>query len=164
MSGKSLLLEATRRPKALYEVQTGAGREVREEIARFDLTDCVMAAGVVPRAELSCAYRHPFVDIFASECENCPNILLQAMAAGRPVLVSNSQPMSEFGGDAVAYFDSCSPRDFASPSQQSSMIREPAGNYCGRRENARACTNGKRQHARPGIVLEISPPAKRFGC
>ena len=89
------------------------GRQLREEISRLALGDSVVLVGFVPRTELPGAYRHALVNIFASECENCPNILLEAMAAGRPVVVSNRQPMPEFGGDSVVYFDPSSPDDLA---------------------------------------------------
>jgi glycosyltransferase involved in cell wall biosynthesis len=43
--------------------------------------------------------------IFASSCENMPNILIEAMTSGLPVICSNYGPMSEFGKNAVEYFD-----------------------------------------------------------
>ena len=55
------------------------------------------------------------INLFASECENCPNILLEAMASGRPVICSNDPPMPEFGQDAVLYFN---PRDPAQLTDQ----------------------------------------------
>jgi len=58
-------------------------------------------------------YQHALLNIFASQCENCPNILLEALAAGRPVVVSNRPPMPEFAGDAAVYFDPQSPNELA---------------------------------------------------
>jgi glycosyltransferase involved in cell wall biosynthesis len=46
--------------------------------------------------------------VFASSCENLPNILLEAMASGLPNASSGSGPMPEVLGDAGIYFD---PRD-----------------------------------------------------
>jgi glycosyltransferase involved in cell wall biosynthesis len=43
--------------------------------------------------------------IFASSCENLPNILVEAMAAGLPVACSNRGPMPEVLGGAGIYFD-----------------------------------------------------------
>lgn len=59
-----------------------------------------------PRAyeDLPLAYHNASANLFASSCENCPNILLEALGAGRPVLSSNISPMPEFAGDAVEYF------------------------------------------------------------
>lgn len=87
---------------------------VRQEIQRLGLDDCVIVAGSIPYEDLPAVYQNATVNIFASESENCPNILLEAMAAGRPIICSNRPPMPEFGGDAVAYFDPSSPEDFAS--------------------------------------------------
>jgi len=90
-----------------------AGKTVRDEIIRLGLQDDVILVGNIAYQELPAYYRHAKINIFASECENCPNILLEAMGSGRPLLVSNIPPMPEFGGDAVLYFDPASPGDFA---------------------------------------------------
>ena len=100
------------------------GDNVRAEIARLGLEDEVILTGNIPYQELPNVYFHAKVNIFASECENCPNILLEALGAGRPLLVSNRQPMPEFGGDAVIYYNPSSPRDFAE--KISSFIDEPS--------------------------------------
>ena len=116
VQGYALLKELrhTRQKLVLVGAENIAyGRLLRKEIDRLCLKDSVVLVGYVPQSELPGAYQHALVNIFASECENCPNVLLEAMAAGRPVAVSNRQPMPEFGGDAVAYFDPSSPRDFA---------------------------------------------------
>jgi glycosyltransferase involved in cell wall biosynthesis len=91
----------------------GYGRMVREEIERLNLRDDVLLAGAVPHAELPFLYQHARINIFASECENCPNILLEALSAGCPSLVSHRPPMPEFAGDAVVYFDPSAPEDLA---------------------------------------------------
>jgi len=64
----------------------------------------VMLTGNIPYEQMPGLYQHALVNIFASECENCPNILLEALAAGRPVFSSNCAPMTEFAGDAAVYF------------------------------------------------------------
>ncbi len=89
-------------------------RLVRAEIAQHGLQDDVIIAGSIPYRELPAVYRHAAVNIFASESENCPNILLEALAAGRPIVCSNFPPMPEFGGDAVLYFDPRKPAELAS--------------------------------------------------
>lgn len=50
-------------------------------------------------------YRNTDAFIFASSCENLPNILIEAMAAGLPIASSNRGPMPEVLGDAGVYFD-----------------------------------------------------------
>lgn len=85
---------------------------VIEEIERLGLRDDVILPGNIAYQELPAVYAHAKLNIFASTCENCPNILLEALGAGRPLLVSSIQPMPEFGGDGVVYFDPFSPEDF----------------------------------------------------
>ena len=58
--------------------------------------------------ELPNLYKNAEINVFLSEVENCPNILLEALASKKPVLCSNKHPMIEFGGDAPFY---CNPRD-----------------------------------------------------
>ena len=43
--------------------------------------------------------------IFASTCENMPNILIEAMSSGLPIISSNSGPMKEFLKDSGIYFN-----------------------------------------------------------
>ncbi len=80
-------------------------RRVKKKIAELGLEDEVVLLGPVTHEYLPGLYRSAKVTLFASQCENCPNILLEAMANGRPVLCSSDQPMPEFGADAVIYFD-----------------------------------------------------------
>jgi glycosyltransferase involved in cell wall biosynthesis len=77
--------------------------------ANSDAGAQIRIAGAVPYVDLPAAYRHASANIFASSCENCPNILLEALGAGRPVLSSRVMPMPEFGGDAAEYFDPADP-------------------------------------------------------
>ncbi|WP_191965544.1 glycosyltransferase family 4 protein [Oryzomonas sagensis] len=87
--------------------------KVMEEIQRLGLKNDVILTGNIAYQELPAAYAHAKINIFASTCENCPNILLEAMGAGRPLLISGIQPMPEFGGEAAVYFDPFDPEDFA---------------------------------------------------
>lgn len=73
------------------------------------LDDRILIAGPVAYIDLPAAYHHAKLNLFASSCENCPNILLEALGAGRPVLSSAVMPMPEFGGDAVGYFSPTDP-------------------------------------------------------
>ena len=102
--GKLLLVGTEYRPY---------GDLVRQEIADRGLVGEVILTGNVPHEDLPAIYQHAHINLFASHTENCPNILLEMMASGRPALVSNRAPMDEFGGDAVAYFDPSNPEEFA---------------------------------------------------
>ena len=89
------------------------GQLVREKSPIFALDNDVAITGALSHAGMPALYRNSIVNIFASECENCPNILIEALASGRPVFSSSYPPMPEFGGDAALYFDPSSPRDLA---------------------------------------------------
>ena len=69
--------------------------------------------GEMPFESLHCTYRQADAFVFASSCENLPNILLEAMASGLPVASSNRGPMPEIVGEAGILFDPESPDDIA---------------------------------------------------
>ncbi|HFD87036.1 MAG TPA: glycosyltransferase family 1 protein [Gammaproteobacteria bacterium] len=102
-------LESGRRGLTLVlagpEINRKYAARVRAEVNRFGLEEAVKMVGSIPYDELPLWYQNAKINIFASESENCPNILLEMMASGRPVACSNYPPMPEFGQDAVAYFD-----------------------------------------------------------
>lgn len=89
------------------------GKKVRETIERLGLDKEVIVMGNVPYHELPAYYHHALINIFASSCENCPNILLEALAAGRPVLASDRDPMPEFAQESAEYFDPYQPKSLA---------------------------------------------------
>ena len=69
--------------------------------------------GKVAYTELHTRYAAADLCLFASSCENMPNILLEAMASGLPIACSNRGPMPEVLGDAGAYFNPESTDDIA---------------------------------------------------
>ncbi len=64
--------------------------------------------GAVAYENLDGIYAAADICIFASSCENMPNILLEGMAAGLPMACSRMGPMPEVLGDAGVY---CDPED-----------------------------------------------------
>jgi len=50
-------------------------------------------------------YLEADLGLFASSCENMPNILLEIMGAGLPIACSNRKPMPEILGKGGEYFD-----------------------------------------------------------
>lgn len=62
-------------------------------------------SGSMPFTELHEAYKKADAFIFASSCENLPNILIEAMCAGLPIASSRLGPMPEVLEDAGLYFD-----------------------------------------------------------
>ncbi len=79
--------------------------------------------GEVPNAELPALYAESHLLVFASSCENLPNIMIEAMACGIPMCSSSSSPMPEIGKDACLYFDPTDPAAIAA------SIREALADY-----------------------------------
>ena len=104
---------------------------LQSEIAQHKAEGEILLVGSVPYEDLPALYQNARINIFASESENCPNILLEALASGRPILCSERPPMPEFAGDAVAYFDPRLPQALAEglvrllgdPSAQGELIK-----------------------------------------
>ena len=69
------------------------------------LAQFIKYLGAVSYEELHEHYASSDIFIFASSCENLPNILLEAMASGLPIACSSLGPMPEVLGDAGLYFD-----------------------------------------------------------
>jgi glycosyltransferase involved in cell wall biosynthesis len=61
--------------------------------------------GEVDYKEIHTCYAAADLCVFASSCENMPNILIESMAAGLPIACSDRGPMPEMLGDAGIYFD-----------------------------------------------------------
>ncbi len=79
--------------------------ELKNQIDVLGLHNKVIIIDAVPRNELNNFYINTRLFIFASLIENCPNILLEALSFGCPIISSSEEPMPEFGGDAIEYFD-----------------------------------------------------------
>ncbi len=65
----------------------------------------IRCLGEIPHSSLATVYRRSELFVYASSCENMPNILLEAMASGLPIACSNRGPMPEMLRDAGVYFD-----------------------------------------------------------
>ena len=69
--------------------------------------------GNVENNKLPGCYARADICLFASSCENLPNILLEGMASGLPIACSSKQPMPEILKQAGVYFDPEDPEDIA---------------------------------------------------
>jgi glycosyltransferase involved in cell wall biosynthesis len=69
--------------------------------------------GEVDYKEIHACYATADLCVFASSCENMPNILIESMAAGLPIACSDRGPMPEVLGDAGIYFDPENPASIA---------------------------------------------------
>ena len=83
---------------------------LHKSIRLFDpTTSWVNYKGVVPYSDLHHLYHRSHLGVFASSCENMPNILLETMASGLPIACSNFDPMPEILKDGGLYFDPLCP-------------------------------------------------------
>ncbi|WP_417619729.1 glycosyltransferase family 4 protein [Oceanihabitans sediminis] len=91
---------------------TPAGELLNRTIRELDPSgDFIFYKGHIPYKEISSEYKKASGIIFASNCENMPNILMESMASGVPIICSNKQPMPEFLKQNGYYFD---PKDVES--------------------------------------------------
>lgn len=96
-----------------------AMRKLQDALARAKgSSEWFQYVGNIPYETLSAHYAAADLGIFASSCENMPNILLETMASGLPVACSNKGPMPEVLGDAGVYFDPESPVEIAAAIRQ----------------------------------------------
>ena len=63
----------------------------------------------VKHEKLPIHYSNHDAVIYASTCENMPNILIESMASGLPIACSDKQPMPEFLKEGGYYFNANSP-------------------------------------------------------
>jgi len=77
---------------------------MQQKIQLVDATsDWIAYQGAVPYEDLRDLYVQADMAVFASTCENMPIILLEKMAAGLPIVCSNTAPMPDFLKDAGLY-------------------------------------------------------------
>lgn len=80
--------------------------------------------GAVDYKEIHKCYAEADVCVFASSCENMPNILIESMAAGLPIACSDRGPMPEVLGSAGLYFDPENPASIADAVRRLAMNPE----------------------------------------
>jgi glycosyltransferase involved in cell wall biosynthesis len=122
------------------EVEASVSHAVRTAIAREGLQEHVKLVGQIRYDDLPPLYAAASLFIFPSSCENFPNILVEGLASGVPVLCSSLGPMREIAGAGADYFDPFDPDAIASaivrlhhdPARQSELRArgtEAAGRY-----------------------------------
>lgn len=90
------------------------GREFRRLLQRLDPGEEYLHwTGGVPFDQLGGVYREADAFVFASSCENLPNIMIEAMASGLPIASSSRGPMPEVLEGAGVYFDPEVPESIA---------------------------------------------------
>lgn len=84
-------------PKAL--------KKMNQEIALIENNDYIFFHGEIPYNQIQVYYQKADAFLFASTCENMPNILLEAMASNLPIISSNFGPMPEILKNLAYYID-----------------------------------------------------------
>jgi glycosyltransferase involved in cell wall biosynthesis len=89
-------------------------RRLKKTLNRIDPDGkFVQYLGPVPYEELYAKYAQANLCLFASSCENMPNILIEGMISGLPIACASKGPMPEMLGGAGVYFNPESPEDIA---------------------------------------------------
>ena len=90
------------------------GQQFRKTLRELDpQEDFLIWQGAVPFSELHKVYQDSDAFVFASSCENLPNILIEAMTTGLPIACSKRGPMPEVLQNSGIYFDPFQPHEIA---------------------------------------------------
>ena len=86
--------------------QKSAGERLEKVIDEINIKENIISwQQKVGLNEIAEFYKKSDAFIFASTCENMPNILVEAMASGLPITCSSFEPMPEFLKDGGIYFN-----------------------------------------------------------
>lgn len=90
-------------------IYSPSGKLLKKTIKRLDPQNRFIKHILsVPHLKIAEYYQKHDGIIFASSCENMPNILLEGMGAGKPIACSDKNPMKEFLKEGGLYFDATS--------------------------------------------------------
>lgn len=97
------------------DANTPYGKKVQNYVENDSaLTKNVFFQGQLAFDEVHKAYENADALLFASSCENLPNILIEYMATNLPILCSNLGPMPETLGESDYYFNPMNVEDIGS--------------------------------------------------
>jgi glycosyltransferase involved in cell wall biosynthesis len=88
-------------------------RRMRQLAARLGVTDAIVWAGHLASAEMAWTYDRCAAFVVTSRAEACPNIALEAMSHGVPIVSTTQAPMPEFFADVAAYYSPREPGELA---------------------------------------------------
>ena len=89
-------------------------KKIDDLIIEYKLSNKIFVTGEILHKYMPYIYRNAKFMIYASQSENCPNILLEGLASAKAIICSNFLPMKEFAGNSVIYFDPRSSIELAS--------------------------------------------------
>jgi alpha-1,3-rhamnosyl/mannosyltransferase len=110
-------------PLAIVGSPSGDGLDLPAEIKRRDLAAQVRLLGRVPDEVLAVLYSHASLLVFPSFYEGFGLPVVEAMAAGTPVVTSTVSSLPEIAGDAALLVDPCDPA--AIKSAMSRILKDP---------------------------------------
>ena len=87
--------------------------QLRAQIGSLGLESSVVMHGALAADALKQLYRRADLFVFASSCENCPTVLLEAMAHGLPIVAAKHPAMMELAHDAMVPLASVSADEIA---------------------------------------------------
>jgi glycosyltransferase involved in cell wall biosynthesis len=88
-------------------------RQLKREARDLGVADALLLLGYVPDSALGALYRGAVAQLFVSRAEGFGYPVVEAMAAGCPVVTSNRSSMAEIAGDATLLVDPEDPRAIA---------------------------------------------------
>ena len=132
-------------PLAIDFVGTGHGPSIKRlerAIRKWDADrSYLFYRRFVPFADIYRFYHQADAFVFASSCENQPNVLLEAMASGLPIASSSWEPMRETLDDAGHFFNPEDSLDIARSLEELIMRTSLRGELAGKAyERARQCS------------------------
>lgn len=144
---QALQTSTSKQEMALLRVGQPLPTALRDELRAVLGPENVVELGLAPDAELVAAYQHADALLFPSRLEGFGFPVLEAMAAGCPVVCTNVTSLPEVGGDAALYFGPAEPAGAAAHLQRlftdAAFRREQV-----RRGHAQAARFSWREHYR----------------
>jgi len=137
----ALLIDALARmapaDPGLHLLLVGEGPELqslREQAGRLGVTRAVTFAGYVPQSEMAPYYRTADLFALGSDFDNSPNVVLEAMACGLPVVATAVGGVAEYvaagrGGDLVPRGDATAMAGVIGDWMSSAERRRAAGAF-----------------------------------
>jgi glycosyltransferase involved in cell wall biosynthesis len=109
---------------------------MRRLAAGLGVANAIVWAGQLAPAEMAWGYDHCAAFVVTSRAEACPNVALEAMSHGAPIVSTSQDPMPEFFAGTAAYYR---PQDAAGLAARiAEIVAESADEADRRRENTRA--------------------------